>query len=78
MPSTQHTTVSTDGPLAGQTQVLHAALEAMVTIDEQLRIVMVNPAAQRMFGRSATDMIGRSLDELMPARFRQRLTIRCG
>lgn len=72
MPSTQHTTVSTDGPLAGQTQVLHAALEAMVTIDAQLRIVMVNPAAQRMFDRSATDMIGHSLDELMPERFRQR------
>jgi two-component system, NarL family, sensor histidine kinase UhpB len=54
-----------------QPQAIHAALEGMVTIDQQMRIIMINPAAQRMFGRAASEAIGLPLDELLPARYRE-------
>jgi two-component system, NarL family, sensor histidine kinase UhpB len=56
--------------LMGQPQAIHAALEGIITIDERMRIIMINPAAQRMFGRSASEAIGLPLDELLPARYR--------
>ena len=48
-----------------------AALEAVVTVDSAQRIVMVNPAAQRMFGRSAADLLGRDMSCLIPAPLRE-------
>jgi two-component system sensor histidine kinase UhpB len=56
--------------LMAQPQAIHAALEGMVTIDEQMRIIMINPAALRMFGRMAAHTVGLPLDELIPERFR--------
>jgi len=38
----------------------YAACDAIVAVDEQQRIVMFNPAAQRMFGYSAGEVLGRS------------------
>lgn len=49
---------------------IHAALEAIVTVDEQQRIVMINPAALRMFGCSAAEAIGSRLSRFIPARHR--------
>lgn len=49
---------------------VHAALEAIVTVDEAQRIVMINPAAQRMFGISAAQALGSDLSQLIPARHR--------
>ena len=54
----------------GPPQAIHAAMEGMVTVNEQMCIVMINPAAQRMFGRTASEAIGLPLDELMPERYR--------
>ncbi len=51
--------------------IIHAASEAIVTIDELQRIVMLNPAAQRMFACSAADVLGKDLSVLIPARFRK-------
>lgn len=51
--------------------IIHAASEAIVTIDELQRIVMLNPAAQRMFACSAADVLGRDLSVLIPPRFRK-------
>jgi PAS domain S-box-containing protein len=56
--------------LMAQPEAIQAALEGVLTIDEDQRIIMVNPAAQRMFLRTADALIGASLGELMPARFR--------
>ena len=53
-----------------QTGAIHAALEGIVTIDEAMRIVMINPAAQRMFGRSASQALGRDLSILIPGALR--------
>jgi len=48
---------------------VHAALEAIVTVDEHQRIVMINPAALRMFGCTAAEAIGSRLSRFIPARY---------
>ena len=45
--------------------------EAIVTVDAQQRIVMINPAAQRMFGCSAADALGSPLSRFIPAELRE-------
>ncbi len=47
------------------------ALDGIVTIDEQSRIVFANPAFARMLGYTAADLEGSSLTLLMPERFRK-------
>ena len=53
---------------------VHAASEAIVTVDEQQRIVMINPAAQRMFGCSAIEALGSPLSRFIPADRREAHT----
>ncbi len=48
----------------------HAAHEAIVTVDEAQRIVMINPAAQRMFGCTAAEALGSDLSRFIPQRLR--------
>jgi two-component system, NarL family, sensor histidine kinase UhpB len=50
--------------------LVHAAREAIVTIDESQRIVMFNPAAQRMFGCTAEEALGSELTRFIPQRYR--------
>jgi PAS domain S-box-containing protein len=45
---------------------IHAASEGVVTIDAQQRIVMINPAALRMFGLQPGDALGSPLSRLIP------------
>ena len=73
MDSEDHFQPSGPQPLSlmQQPEAIHAALEAVITIDEDLRIIMINPAAQRMFLKSAEALRGASLGELIPARFRE-------
>jgi PAS domain S-box-containing protein len=44
-----------------------AASEAIVTVNEQQRIVMINPAAQRMFRCTAAEALGSPLSSFIPA-----------
>lgn len=55
---------------AAMGRVIDAAFEAIVTVDEQGRIVMINPAAQRMFGCTAAEVLGSDLSRFIPARWR--------
>jgi two-component system, NarL family, sensor histidine kinase UhpB len=48
---------------------VNAALEAIVTIDEDHRVVMANPAALRMLGCDAATLLGSDLSRFIPARF---------
>jgi two-component system, cell cycle sensor histidine kinase and response regulator CckA len=47
-----------------------AAVDAIITIDEQSRILFVNRAAERIFGYSMQELHGKSLTMLMPESMR--------
>jgi PAS domain S-box-containing protein len=48
------------------------ASDAIITIDEDSRIVLVNHAAERVFGYTRDEMVGAELTMLMPASLRGR------
>ena len=52
----------TGTPLAA---VLEAALDAIVTLDEQGKVIHVNPAAEKLFGYSLSDALGLDIGELI-------------
>jgi len=52
--------------------VMNSAQDAMIAINEQALITTFNAAAEKMFGRSEEEVLGRPLDQLMPEEFRQR------
>jgi len=52
--------------------IVSAAIDAIVTIDLQHRIHMLNPAGERMFGEGSQNLVGRSILMLMPERFREK------
>jgi PAS domain S-box-containing protein len=60
-------------PARGDLELLADTIaDAVITIDRRSRIRFVNPSASRMFGYSASEMLGQSLTMLMPARLRER------
>ena len=46
--------------------IIHSAMDAIITIDEDERIVLANPAAEQIFLSTADEMLGRTLTELLP------------
>jgi diguanylate cyclase (GGDEF)-like protein/PAS domain S-box-containing protein len=51
--------------------VVETALDAVITIDEESRIVFANPSAERIFGYTKAEMTGRPLTMLMPEHLRK-------
>jgi PAS domain S-box-containing protein len=51
--------------------IVASAMDAIITIDEDQRIVLFNPAAERMFGWSADEALGKHIDQFIPKRFRK-------
>ena len=47
------------------TGILNAALDCIVTVDGENRIIEFNPAAEKTFGYRAEDVIGRDMSELV-------------
>ncbi len=47
--------------------ILDAAVDGIVTIDEQGTIESVNPAVERIFGHRREDLVGKNVKVLMPA-----------
>lgn len=50
--------------------IVQSAMDAMISVDENQKIVLFNLAAERMFQWSAGELLGRPLDRLIPERFR--------
>src|SRR5215475_16220065 len=56
-----------EAKLAG---ILVSAMDAIITVDEDQRVVLFNAAAERMFRCPAAEALGESLDRFIPERFR--------
>ena len=51
--------------------ILAIAADAIISVDEGMRIVHFNQGAEHIFGYPAAEMIGRNLELLLPGRFRE-------
>jgi PAS domain S-box-containing protein len=56
---------------ARMSSIIGSAMDAIITVDPQQRIVLFNAAAERIFGYKAEAMVGESLERLIPAGMRQ-------
>ena len=70
----RHRTEGSARRLGGEAHRILAetAADAVFSIDRRSRILFVNPSAEKMFGYSAAEMLGRSLTMVMPDRLRER------
>ncbi len=50
--------------------VVDSAMIGIISVDQHQRILVFNPAAEKMFGYSAAEMMGQPLARLIPERFR--------
>jgi PAS domain S-box-containing protein len=50
--------------------IINSAMDAIITVDEQQRVVVFNTTAERTFGWPSADILGQPLDWLLPDRFR--------
>src|SRR6478752_4820031 len=51
-------------------KLLHAAPDAILEVNEEGRILMLNEAVERMFGYSRAELLGLSVDSVVPASMR--------
>ncbi|HLL55656.1 MAG TPA: PAS domain S-box protein [Myxococcaceae bacterium] len=52
--------------------IVAIALDAIVSVDEEMRITIFNEGAERIFGYARAEMLGQPMDVLLPERFRAR------
>ena len=50
--------------------IVQSVMDALITVDENQDILLFNPAAEKMFGCAAADVLGTPLDQFIPRRHR--------
>src|SRR5690606_35698883 len=50
--------------------VVETAVDGVILIDARARVLMFNPACERLFGYAAEEVIGQNVRMLMPAPYR--------
>jgi PAS domain S-box-containing protein len=50
--------------------IVQSSMDAIITVDGQERVVIFNAAAEQVFGYAAAEMLGQSIQQLLPAAFR--------
>ena len=50
--------------------IVESAMDALITVDDEQRIILFNPAAERMFGVSADQAVGAAISRFIPERYR--------
>jgi len=50
--------------------IVESAMDPIISIDEAQKVVLFNAAAEAVFGRPRSAVLGQPLDMLLPARFR--------
>jgi PAS domain S-box-containing protein len=51
--------------------IIDSAMDAIISVNAQQRVVLFNQAAEQLFGYSAADAIGKPLDRFLPEEFRE-------
>lgn len=51
--------------------IIHSAMDGIITIDEDHRVVLFNAAAEQIFQCSADDAVGKPLDQFLPPSLRE-------
>jgi len=59
-----------DATQARLSAIVDSAMDAVITVDEEQKIVLFNRAAEQLFRIRREEILGSALDRLMPARFR--------
>jgi len=67
----QATTRALQSVTASVSDIVESAMDSIITIDANQRIVLFNAAAERIFGWPRDAVIGQPIDKLLPERYRQ-------
>jgi len=51
--------------------IVHVAIEAIIAVDHNFKVVLFNPSAQSMFGCSAEEALGSSMERFIPGRLHE-------